>query len=132
MQVPRYWREIPKRYRLEAGKCANCGAIAFPLRLICLECGAREFKKMNLSGKGKLATFTITQVAPTGFGDLVPYAVGIVEMEEGIRIMGQITDCDPETLKIGDRLVTKFRRINEEGKTGAIMYGYKFVPDVGV
>ncbi|HDP99808.1 MAG TPA: Zn-ribbon domain-containing OB-fold protein [bacterium] len=132
MQVPRFWREIPKRYRLEAGKCIECGYIALPMRLICPECGSREFEKMNLSGKGKLLTFTITRVAPEGFDDQVPYAVGIVEMEEGVRLMGQVTDCDPETLKIGDQLVSKFRRINEESKTGAIMYGYKFVPDVGV
>lgn len=132
MQVPRYWREFPKRYRLEAGKCKKCGFIALPWRLICPECGSQEFQKIKLSGKGKLQTFTITRVAPTGFGDQVPYAVGIVEMEEGVRLMGQITDCDPEALKIGDSMVTKFRRINEEGKTGAILYGYKFVPDVGV
>ena len=132
MQVSRFWREIPKRYRLEAGKCTKCNFIAFPTRLICPECGSQDFEKINLSGKGKLITYTITRVAPEGFGDQVPYAVGIVEMEEGVRLMGQVTDCDPEALKIGDRLVTKFRRINEEGKTGAILYGYKFVPDVGV
>ncbi len=87
---------------------------------------------MNLSGKGKLVTYTITHVAPEGFGDQVPYAVGIVELDEGIRLMAQITDCDLKTLKIGDRVVSKFRRIREEGKTGVIMYGYKFVPDVGI
>jgi len=132
MQVPKFWREIPKRYRLEAAKCTKCGYIAFPQRLICPECGNKKFEKMNLSGKGKLATYTIIRVAPEGFGDQVPYAVGVVELDEGVRTMAQITDCDPETLQIGDRLVSKFRRINEEGKTGAIMYGYKFVPDVGV
>jgi uncharacterized protein len=132
MQVPRFWREIPKRYRLEAGKCSKCGHISFPQRLICPECGAKEFEKINLSGKGKLATYTIIRVAPEGFGDQVPYAIGVVDLAEGIRIMAQITDCDPETLKTGDQLVTKFRRIREEGNTGAIMYGYKFVPDLGL
>ena len=48
MQVPRFWREIPKRYRLEAGKCSKCGYISFPQRLICPECGSQEFEKMNL------------------------------------------------------------------------------------
>jgi uncharacterized OB-fold protein len=132
MQVARHWREIPRRYRMEAGKCRKCGKIFFPGRLVCSECGSREFETVRLSGKGKLATFTITRVAPAGFGDQVPYAVGIIELDEGIRVMGQITDCNPELLKIGDRMITKFRRINEEGKTGIIMYGYKFVPDEGV
>jgi len=132
MKVARHWRETPERYRLEASKCSKCGNILFPSRLICPECSGREFETIRLSGKGQLATFTIIRVAPTGFGDLAPYAVGIVKLDEGIHIMAQITDCNPETLKIGDHLITKFRRINQEGKTGMIMYGYKFVPDVGI
>ena len=39
MIVPRYTREIPHRYRLEANKCTKCGFIAFPRRLVCPECG---------------------------------------------------------------------------------------------
>ena len=132
MKVAKHWRETPERYRLEAGKCKKCGHINFPGRLICPECGTKEFETIRLSGKGKLETFTIIQTAPPGFADLAPYAVGIVELEEGVKILAQITDCNTADLKIGDQLVTKFRRINEEGKTGMIMYGYKFVPDFGL
>jgi uncharacterized OB-fold protein len=132
MQVAKYWREIPSRYRMEAGRCIECQMISFPKRLICPECGSREFETINLSGKGSLVTYTITRVAPVGFADQVPYAVGIVELDEGIRIMAQITDCELDKLKTGNRLIAKFRRINEDGNTGVIMYGYKFVPDVGI
>ena len=132
MEVAKHWRETPQRYRLEAGKCTKCGKILYPSRLVCPKCGAREFEKFNLSGKGELVTFTIIRTAPSGFGDLAPYAVGIVKLQEGVSIMGQITDCNPEALKIGDKLVSKFRRINEDGKTGMIYYGFKFVPDVGI
>ena len=132
MQVPKFWREIPRYYRLEAGKCTGCGHIALPPRLVCPDCGAREFQTLALSGRGMLETFTIIRIPPEGFGDQAPYAIGIVGLDEGVRLMAQITDCDVEKLAIGDRLVTKFRRIREEGKTGVIMYGYKFVPDVGL
>lgn len=132
MQVAKYWREIPKRYRLEAAKCKTCNNISFPERLICPECKGEIFEKINLSGKGKLLTYTIIRVAPEGFTDQVPYAIGMVKLEEGINILAQITDCDPEILKTGDSLIAKFRRIREEGNTGVIMYGYKFVPDVGI
>jgi len=132
MKVARHWREIPHRYRMEAVRCLKCQALFFPRRLICPECGNREFKTERLSGRGTLLTFTVTEVAPQGFEDQIPYAVGIVEMDEGVRVMGQITDCDPAHLKIGDRMATQFRRIREEGKTGIIMYAYKFVPDLGL
>ncbi len=130
--VARHWRETPERYRMEAGKCVKCGNIHLPARLVCPECRSREFDTVKLSGKGHLATYTIIRVAPMGFGDLAPFAVGIVELDEGIRVMAQITDCDPEDLKIGDRMTAQFRRINEEGTSGMIMYGFKFVPDVGL
>ena len=132
MQVPRHWREMPQRYRLEAVKCSECNKIFFPKRLICPECKSQNLASIKLSGKGKLITFTIINVAPEGFVDQVPYAVGIVELEEGVRVMGQITDCDPNELKIGNQLTTQFRRMREEGKTGMIMYSYKFVPDLGL
>ena len=132
MEVARHWRQTPERYRMEAGKCRKCGNISFPGRLICPECGAKEFDTIKLSGKGKLISHTIIRTAPEGFEDIAPFAVGIVELEEGNRVMGQITDCNPETLKTGDKLTSKFRRMNEDGKTGMIMYSYKFVPDVGV
>ncbi|MBF0501180.1 MAG: Zn-ribbon domain-containing OB-fold protein [Candidatus Riflebacteria bacterium] len=132
MSIPRHWREIPRRYRLEAGKCKKCKVINFPSRLVCPECGGKTFETVKLSGKGKLDTFTIIRVAPEGFGDEVPYAVGIIDLKDGVRLMAQITDCDPTTLKTGDKLVAKFRKVQEDGKNGIIKYGYKFVPDVGV
>jgi len=132
MKVAKHWRETPERYRLEAGKCKKCKHICFPQRLVCPECGNKEFEMVRLSGKGKLETYTVIHTAPDGFADLAPYAVGIVELDEGVKILAQITDCNTNELKIGDRLVTKFRRINEEGKTGMIMYAYKFVPDNGL
>jgi uncharacterized OB-fold protein len=132
MKVAKHWRETPERYRLEAGKCKKCNHINFPQRLVCPECGTKEFEMIRLSGKGKLETYTVIHTAPDGFADLAPYAVGIVELKEGVKILAQITDCNPAELKIGDTLVTKFRRIDQEGKTGMIMYGYKFVPDNGL
>ncbi|MBI4645811.1 MAG: Zn-ribbon domain-containing OB-fold protein [Bacteroidia bacterium] len=132
MEVAKHWRETPARYRMEAVKCKKSGKIFFPKRLICTESDCRDFDTLNLSGKGKIETFTIIRTAPSGFEDQAPYAIGLIAMDEGIRVMGQITDCNPEELKIGDRVVSKFRRMNEDGKTGMIMYCYKFVPDIGV
>lgn len=132
MNVPKHWRENSRRYRMEAAKCTKCGKITFPGRMICPECNHSENETINLSGKGKLETFTIIRTAPSGFTDFAPYGIGLVELDEGVKVLGQITDCDPGELKTGDRLSTKFRRMNEEGKTGMIMYSYKFVPEQGI
>lgn len=128
MSVPAYWREMPSRYRLEAAKCTKCGQIKFPARLVCPECGNREFEKTNLQRTGKLLTYTVIHVAPSQFTDQVPYAIGIVELDEGVRLLAQIADCAHENLKTGMALRIEFRRITSDGEAGIIHYGYKCVP----
>ena len=128
MIAPRIWREMPQRYRYEAGKCKKCGKIFFPPRLICSACKSREFETITLNRTGKLLTYTIIRVPPSQFKDEAPYAVGIVELEGGGRITAQIVDCDFDNLNIGMKVKMEFRRIQAEGEAGIIGYGYKCVP----
>jgi uncharacterized OB-fold protein len=124
----RNWREYPQRYRMEAAKCKKCGKINFPPRLICPECGHRKFEQVKLSDEGILKTYTVIRVAPSGFEDEVPYAVGIFELKDGVSTMMQIADCEPDELKIGMPIKVEFRRVQAEGDAGILMYGYKAVP----
>ncbi|KPK20300.1 MAG: transcriptional regulator [Nitrospira bacterium SG8_3] len=125
----RYWREIPQRYRLEAKKCKKCGIVLFPPRLICPECKGREFEDTKLAEKGKVLTYTIIRVPPHQFVDQAPFAVGIAELDDGVKLTGQIVDCDFEDLKIGQRVKIEFRKIFDEGEAGILCYGYKFIPE---
>lgn len=128
--VARYWREIPQRYRLEAGKCTSCGKVHFPPRRVCgyEGCRCREFETVVLPDEGKVATFTVIHTGPEGFGDIQPYALGLVDLADGTRIMSQIVDVDPEKVEIGMPVKVEFRKIREEGESGVLMYGYKCVP----
>ncbi len=124
----RYWREIPQRYRYEAAKCTQCSKISFPPRLVCSGCRGRSFEKTTLAQTGTVQTFTVIHVAPSGFEDEVPYAVGVVKLEDGVKITGQIVDCDLDTLATGDPVRMEFRRVQAGGSSGVLCYGYKFVP----
>jgi len=125
----RYWREIPQRYRLEANKCKSCKTVFFPPRLICPECKKRDFVETKLAEKGEVISYTIIRVPPQQFVDQAPYAVGIVKLDDGVNLMGQIVDCDFEDIKIGMRVRIEFRKIFNEGESGILCYGYKFVPE---
>lgn len=127
MIVPRYTREIPQRYRLEASKCEKCGYVAFPPRLICPECGSKKFEEINLKPEGKILTYTIIHVAPDQFSTEAPYPVGIIETDDGARLTAQIVDCDPNDVEIGKRVKLMLRRIQKEGHEGILEYGYKAV-----
>jgi len=94
--------------QLMAGKCTKCGKIHLPPRPLCNECFSKEFTWTPLTGKGKLITYTIIHVAPTQFQAQTPYAVGIVELEEGLKIPGMIQNITQEQLKIGMELKLAF------------------------
>lgn len=129
MPSPRYAREMPQRYRLEAQRCQGCGKIFFPPRLVCDKCHARQFEKVRLSETGKIVTHTTIRIAPDRFNTEVPYSVAIIELEGGVRITAQVVDARPEDVAIGKPVRLVFRKVQEEGAAGIICYGYKAVLD---
>lgn len=128
MSSPRYRRGMPQRYRFEASKCKKCGKVNFPPRLVCPECHSRQFEMVRIKETGKVETFTVIRVAPSGFTDQAPYAVGIVNVGDGVRILCQIADVEPEELQIGMPVRLEFRKVQADGESGIIFYGYKAVP----
>ncbi len=131
MSVPRYWRESSYRYMLVGGKCSNCGKMYYPVKKVCRVCGSRNFEEKKLSNKGKLVSFTVIRSPPSGYEEYVPYVVGIVELEDGIRVISQIVDCDIKDVRTGMELEATFRRTSTDGNSGIVMYGTKFRPIIG-
>ncbi len=123
----RYAREIPQRYRREAAKCLGCGAVSFPPRTICPGCKGKRFEPVVLPEEGTLLTFTIIRVASDKFARHTPFAVGIVELDGGVRVTTQIADAEISSLSIGQRVRFVFRKIQEDGNAGILCYGYKAV-----
>ena len=128
MVSSRNWREYPQRYRLEASKFKKSGKTYFPPRAVDPETGDTEFETIKLPDTGKIITYTVIRIAPEQWSDEAPYALAVVELTDGTRLMGQVTDCDVEGVKIGMGVRIEFRRIQSEGHHGVLSYGYKFVP----
>jgi uncharacterized OB-fold protein len=130
MPSPRYWREVPNRFRLEAVRCIGCGKVTFPARQICPGCRGSDMETTTLSRRGKVVTSTVIRVPPDDFLMEAPYAVAVVETPEGARLMTQVVDCDPATVLPGMDVSLEFRLIRKEGKSGIRCYGHKGVPVV--
>ena len=133
VSIPTYSRSVPQRYALIAAKCKYCGAINLPLGVNCLKCGkVLEYEPQKLSGRGKIYCFTTISRggSPPEFSaqqNLVgSYPVAVVELDEGPKIVAQMTDCRAEDLKIGLEVESTFRRIYDDD--GMIRYGIKFRP----
>jgi uncharacterized OB-fold protein len=131
MQTPRFWREIDERYTLKGVQCGNCQSILFPSRTLCPKCRHASYGKLTpykLSGKGVVEQFTVVHAPPAGFELQAPYLLALVRLEEGPRVTAQIVDTKADAIDVGTPVTAVFRRINEEGESGVIHYGYKFVP----
>lgn len=90
------------------GKCRKCGKLHFPPRPLCDSCFSNEFGWVEVSPKGKLLTYTVIHIAPTQFQQMAPYAVGIVQLENGVRIPGMIRDTPMDQIKVGTPLTIVF------------------------
>jgi Predicted nucleic-acid-binding protein containing a Zn-ribbon len=71
-----------------------------------------------LAGKGAITSFTVIRVAPRGRGDEAPYAVAVVQLDEGVSLLGRIVDIPFDTLRSG--LPVRFRPLvkGEETSVG--------------
>ena len=102
MSAPKYWREMPQRYRFEATKCKKCGKVMFPPRLACPACKSRDFEPTKINDHGTIETFTIIRIAPSQFTDEAPYPVAIVDPGDGVKVLCQVADCNLENLDLED------------------------------
>lgn len=118
--------------RLMGSKCKKCGALALPPRPICVFCFGNEMEWVGFKGTGKLAAFTSITVAPPymvkeGFGRNNPYVVGVVELEERVKIVARIVGLDakkPEQIKVGTPLKAEFLE-KGEGPDRIIILAFK-------
>ncbi len=128
MRIPGYWRNTQFFYRLAGWKCVHCGAFHHYKPVVCKRCGSREFAQAELPSSGKLITYTIVRSPPRGFELFAPYAIGLIELEDGTRILSQLTDFKENELKDEIKVEAVFRRVRINGDQGIIEYGYKFRP----
>jgi hypothetical protein len=122
---PRYTREIPHRFRLEAQRFKNSGYVTLANRYVDPTTGEREFENIKLSGFGKIVSYTIIHIASDEFARVTPFPVAVIETDEGARLTAQVADCAIEDVKTGARVELVFRKITEEGHSGIINYAYK-------
>jgi len=100
--------------RLLIQACPHCGHRQFYPRALCTACGDTP-EWLECSGRGTVHTFTvIRQMGMRPFRDELPYVVAMVELEEGPLMMGNVTDCDPETVRIGLPVEAHFVRAADD------------------
>lgn len=103
--------------KLMGNLCEDCKTFMIPPRINCMECRGKRLRWTQFNGRGSLESFTVVHVAPTFLKDKVPYAVGIVRLEEGPMLTARLVGVDvlkPETIKMGMAMVADY--VEEDGK----------------
>ena len=94
--------EAARRHQLVVQRCTGCGALRFPARSICSTCLAREATWVPVSGRGTVFSFAIMhQAVHPGFAAETPYAVVVVQLDEGPRLLSNLVDCPTVEVRIG-------------------------------
>ncbi|MEH7336067.1 OB-fold domain-containing protein [Neobacillus drentensis] len=77
---------------IQVYECARCEKQFVQRKWICPNCKNNEFLKKNISGEGRVFSHTTIHVSTKEFSHLTPYSVALIELSEGLRVTGRVTD----------------------------------------
>ncbi|MGO4888384.1 Zn-ribbon domain-containing OB-fold protein [Anaerobacillus sp. MEB173] len=111
----KYWDNL-KEEKFMFQKCKDCGFSIFYPRVVCPKCMSENLSWHQAKGNGQIYSYTV--VYRTGdpiFKSETPYVVGLIELAEGIRVMGIIIGWDdPEALQIEQGVSIVYDKVTDD------------------
>jgi uncharacterized OB-fold protein/acyl dehydratase len=95
-----FWFEGARQHRLLIQRCKQCGTLRHPPRPMCAECRSYEWDVVDASGRGTVYSFVVNHYPQAPAFDY-PLAVGLIELEEGTRLVANVIGIDPGDIRIG-------------------------------
>ncbi len=109
-----FW-EAARRHELAMQRCLDCGAYRFPARAVCSRCLSHRAEWQRVSGRGRIFSVAIMhQANHPWFAARAPYAVVVVELDEGARMLSAVTDLEPHAIVIGMPVEVAFDDVTPE------------------
>ena len=104
-----------KQRQLCVQRCTVCGTHRFPVRAICSECLSPNADWVAVSGRGEVFSFNIMhQVYHPGFAAEVPYAVVVIKLAEGAKMISNLVGVSPDAIRIGMPVRVVFEDVTDE------------------
>lgn len=109
-----FW-EAARRHELAAQRCVDCGRFRFPAREVCSGCLSRRAEWQRVSGRGRVFSVVVMhQASHPWFASRTPYAVVVVELEEGARMLSTVVGPEPHAIAIGMPVEVDFEDLTAE------------------
>jgi len=113
-RTKKFW-EGTKRHILLIQKCSKCDKYVFYPKTYCPYCFSDELDWVKASGRGKIYSYTIMMNNPvSSFVDDLPFVIAIIELEEEVRLLSHVVNCDLEKIVCEMEVEVVFEDINEE------------------
>ncbi|MET7466517.1 Zn-ribbon domain-containing OB-fold protein [Nonomuraea sp. NPDC005501] len=93
--------------------CADCGRLRHPPGPVCPACRSANRSYVVARGEGTVFSYVVHHHPPVP-GRETPFVVAVVELPEGVRIVGNVMDCPPDTVGIGMKLRATYRAMDDE------------------
>lgn len=107
-----FWEGVAA-HRLLVQRCGDCATLRFPWLPGCADCGSREWDTIEASGAGTVYSYVVMHHPPFPAFD-PPYAVGLIELAEGVRIVSNVVGVPYDKVRIGMPVRLEFLRADEE------------------
>ena len=92
--------------QIVGSKCRECGLVFFPPRADCYQCLASNMKWFEVTGRGKLVTYSKLEYAPVGFENDLPYAIAVLDYGD-YKVFGRIAgDLPDDDIQVGMEMKT--------------------------
>ncbi|MDP9117637.1 MAG: MaoC family dehydratase N-terminal domain-containing protein [Actinomycetota bacterium] len=98
---------------LRIQRCTTCGTLRHPPGPMCPSCGGGELGYVLASGRGEVFSYVIHH-HPKVPGRPLPFVIALVELEEGVRMLGELIDADPAQVVVGMAVEIALTRIDDE------------------
>jgi uncharacterized OB-fold protein len=113
-ETAEYWTAA-KSGRLVIQRCTACARHQFYPRPFCTACLSDELEWVEASGCGQIYTYTICHIpANPAMAEQVPYAMAVVDLPEGVRMLTQIVDSDLGQVCIGAAVQVVFESVSDD------------------
>ena len=109
-----FW-EAARENRLIIQKCPDCDEYVFYPRLMCPHCTSDNLEWVAASGKGTIFSYTVVMNnSPSAFINDMPYVVALIRLDEGVQMLSNIVECDPDQLTCDMPVEVTFEKLNDD------------------
>ncbi|MCR9096937.1 MAG: Zn-ribbon domain-containing OB-fold protein [bacterium] len=110
-----FWDAIAEG-RLAIQRCTDCGLLRHYPQLRCPACHSDASDWQTVSGRGRVHSYTVSHRAfHPAWKDHVPYVIATIELDEGVRMVCDLLDADPETIAIDQAVEVRFEDLPGQG-----------------